>query len=395
MTIHYDPFSKEALEDPTDLCRKLRDHAPCYFIEARNIWAISRYQDLVDAHADTRHFTAIHGTIPWDVVRGTRNAASMLHQMDPPQHTQVQRAVVLPWFNKDALDKNRAQVTKLATALVDQAAERGTFDMVHDIAWPLAAQVTALICGLPHEDAVLIKDLTEKSVERIPGVNGQIKEGAAALGQVVAYLIDHAKERRSAGIDGECMIDIFGRLEVDGKPIGDGLAIALQMMMFVVGGSSQFPKGFGALAYRLFTHPDQRAELAADPSLAVPAFIEALRIDNPTQMLGRTVAEATEIHGRQLEPGQGVLFLYASAGRDERKFDEPERFDIHRNPPHTLSFGSGPHTCTGRGFGLLQAEILSGILLERMPEYVIETDKLEMIKSEYMRGWLELPARVA
>jgi cytochrome P450 len=392
MTPHYDPFSPEALEDPTGLYRELRDESPCHFIEARNTWAISRFQDLWDAHLDTRHFTTVHGTMPWDVMRGSRNVAVMLHQMDPPQHTQVQRAV-LPWFGKDALERHRARVETFATALVDEAIERGEFDLVHDVAWPLSAQVTALICGLPHEDAAFIKELVEKSQERVPGVEGQTKEGAAALAQVVAYLIDHVKERRAAGFDGEGMTDAFGHLEIDGEPAGDDVAIALQMMMFVVGGSSQFPKGFGALAYRLFSHPDQRAEVAANPSLAVPAFIEALRIDNPTQMLGRTVAKATEIQGQRLEPGQGVLFLYASAGRDEREFDDPDRFDIHRNPERTISFGTGPHTCTGRGFGALQAEILTRVLLDRMPEYVIDTADLEILRTEYMRGWIALPAR--
>jgi cytochrome P450 len=266
---------------------------------------------------------------------------------------------------------------------------------VHDIAWPLSARVTALICGLPLEDATLIKELTEKSQERFPGVEGQTKEGAAALGQVVAYLIDLVKTRRAAGFDGEGMIDLFGHLDIDGEPVGDDLAIALQMMMFVVGGASQFPKGFGALAYRLFTHPEQRAEVAADSSLAVPAFLEALRIDNPTQMLGRTVSEETEIHGQRLTPGQGVVFLYASAGRDEREFKDPERFDIHRNPERTLSFGTGPHTCTGRGFGTLQAELHTRVLLERMPEYATETTDLEMIRTEYMRGWVTLPGRTS
>ena len=106
-------------------------------------------------------------------------------------------------------------------------------------------------------------------------------------------------------------------------------------------------------------------------------------------------AEATELHGQRLEPGQGVLFLYASAGRDEREFDDPDRFDIQRAPERTISFRSGPHTCTGRGFGMLQAELLTRVLLERMPEYVIETANLDVIRTEYMRGWVTLPARAS
>ena len=111
--------------------------------------------------------------------------------------------------------------------------------------------------------------------------------------------------------------------------------------------------------------------------------------------MARTVAKETTLHGRRLRPGQGVLFLYASAGRDEREFDDPDTFDIHRNPARTISFGTGPHMCTGRGFGTLQGEILSRILLERMPEYVIDDSNLEVIKTEYMRGWVTLPASVS
>ena len=391
MPIAYDPYSPEALEDPLDLYRQLRDEAPCYFIEKRNAWALSRFQDVWDAHSDTQHFTAIHGTMPWHVMSGMRNVPPMLHQMDPPQHTQVHRAVQ-PWFGKEALAEKRAQVEAMATALVDGALERETFDIVHDIAWPLASQVTAMICGLPIEDGKLIKELTERSQERVPGIDGQTKEGNGALGEVVSYLIDHVKRRRAAGFDGDCMIDRFGHLEIDGEPVGDDFSIAMQMMMFVVGGASQFPKAFGALAYRLFTHPDQRAEVVADPSLAVGAFVEAARIDNATQMLGRTVVEATEIHGQRLEPGQGLLLLYASAGRDEREFEDPDRFDIHRNPKRTVSFGTGPHACIGKGFGLLQADLLARAFLDRAPEYVIEVEGLQKIRTEYMKGWVTLPA---
>lgn len=394
MPIAYDPYSPEALENPLALYRQLRDDAPCYFIEKRNSWALSRFQDVWDAHTDTRHFTAIHGTMPWHVMRGTRNVPPMLHQMDPPQHTQVHRSVQ-PWFGKDALDERRAQVDAMASALVDAALEREEFDIVHDIAWPLAAQVTAMICGLPIEDAPLIKELTERSQVRVPGFDGQTKEGDQALGEVITYLMDHVKRRRAAGFDGDAMIDRFGHLEIDGEPVGDDFRIAMQMVMFVVGGASQFPKAFGALAYRLFTHPDQRAEVVADPSLAVPAFLEAARIDNATQMLGRTVVEATELHGQRLEPGQGLLLLYASAGRDEREFDDPERFDIHRNPKRTVSFGNGPHACIGRGFGTLQADLLARAFLARAPEYVIDVDRLDVIRTEYMRGWVTLPARAS
>ncbi len=389
--IDYDPYSKEAYEDPLPFYQQLRDEAPCYFIEGRNAWALSRFQDVWDAHLDTAHFTARHGTMPWHAMSETPELPAMLHQVDPPLHGKLQKAV-MPYFDARAIERLTPEIERLARARVDAAYERGSFDIVHDLAWPLAAEVTCLVMGLPIEEAALMKELTETSQDREPGVAGPSEKGNAALRQIISLLVERTKERRAAGFDGEGMIDMFGRLEIDGEPIGDDFAIAMQAMMFYTGGSSQFPKGFGALAYRLHENPDQRAEVVANPELAQAAFLEALRIDNPTQMLGRQVTAPVEIHGQTLERGQGVLFLYASAGRDEREFDEPDRFDIHRRPERTISFGAGPHMCTGRGIGTFEGVLLARLILERMPEYAIDTSQLEPIRTEYMRGWQTLPA---
>ena len=108
------------------------------------------------------------------------------------------------------------------------------------------------------------------------------------------------------------------------------------MSLFLIGGSETFPKVFANLARRLFEHPSQRAAVAADPSLAPDAMIEALRFDMPTQFLGRTVVRDVELHGEKLRAGEVVLFLYASANRDPREFSDPDAFDIARRPPRIL-----------------------------------------------------------
>lgn len=236
---------------------------------------------------------------------------------------------------------------------------------------------------------------TEDSQDREPEVAGMTAVGEQAIADTFTYLIGVAEERPVAGFDGDTLIDRLGTLTIDGEPIGDDLALAIHISMFYLGGASQFPKGFSALAYRLFQNPDQRAAIVADPSLAEAAFLEALRIDNPTQMLGRRVVEPHEVHGEMLEPDQGVLFLYASAGRDEREFPEPDRFDIARNPKRTISLGAGPHRCTGANLGTREGIKLLQALLEAMPEYVIDDSDLQVIETEYMRGWQELPTRAS
>ena len=392
--IDYDPYSPAAFEDPFPFYERLRDEAPCYFIENRNSWALSRFDDVWTAHFDTEHYTAATGTLPWEVMSDNRETGRMLHHMDPPDHTELLRAV-WPWFSASAMDELEPTIEEIARTLVATAMEKGTFDLVHDLAWPMAAQITAIVCGLPIEAAADLARHTEDSQDRQPGVAGMTSRGEQAIADTFSYLIGVAKERRAAGFDSDTLIDRLGTLTIAGEPIGDDLALAIHISMFYLGGGSQFPKGFSALAYRLFQNPDQRAAIVADPSLAEPAFLEALRIDNPTQMLGRRVTQPHEIHGEQLEPDQGVLFMYASAGRDPREFPDPDRFDIYRNPKRTISFGAGPHRCTGANLGTREGVKLLQALLDAMPEYVIDDSNLEVIETEYMRGWQELPTRAS
>ncbi len=318
----------------------------------------------------------------------------MLHHMDAREHGIVAKPLAA-WFGREALDRFEPQIEQFAQEFVDRAYEMGQFDVVHDVAWPLASKTAALVCGVPLEDSPYVKQLTEEFQDREPGKIGLTEKGEAAIGKVIEYLLAMIKERRAAGFDGDGMIDMFGKLVIQGDAPGDDLAIAMNMVNFFVGGGSQFPKGFAAMVYRLFTEPDQRAEVIANPDLGLPAFQEALRIDNPTNSMGRFLSKPHEIHGQKLLPGQGVVFLYASAGRDGREFENPDVFDIHRLAPRTLSFGVGMHTCIAKGLGLRQGKALTRIFLEKMPQYTVDVSELEPIRTEYMRGWVHLPARAA
>ena len=161
----------------------------------------------------------------------------------------------------------------------------------------------------------------------------------------------------------------------------------------LVGGTETLPKAFSACVYRLFQNPDQRAEIVKDPSLVAGAFREALRYDMPTQALGRSVKVPKEVHGQKLGLGQGLLFLWASANRDEREFANPDRFDIHRRAPRILTFGSGAHMCLGAHFAQMEGRVMLEELLAVAPEYEVLEDQAVRIRSEVFRGFSSLPIR--
>ncbi len=188
------------------------------------------------------------------------------------------------------------------------------------------------------------------------------------------------------------MIDVFLTVEVGGKKLPDE-AIASHLAMLILGGAETFPKVFASAIYRFFEHPDQRAQLVADPSQIPDAFNEVLRYDMPTQFLCRMLLRDVEFHGEIMRKGQPVLFLFPSANRDEREFENPDVFDIERRPPRILSFGHGIHACIGAHFARMEGKLTLEVTLERMPDYVVETDRLKRLRTEFVQGFESMPIK--
>lgn len=386
--LDFDPYSPEAMDDPLPLYKRLRDEEPCYYIEKRDCWALSRFQDVWDGFSENEHFTSTFGDIPNLVMQDPRQpAVVMISHLDYDDHRRIMKTVGAS-LGLRAIERIASQMEAAGRRIVDEAAARDHFDMVHDVAWPFISQFTALICGLPEEEA--------KNIHRIAhtGIDGIADHAVGVYDESSSILLDYIKKSRAGGFEGDGMIAVFGRLEQAGELHEKGdQAIANHVLNFYLGAPAQFPKGFPSMAYRLFKNPEQRAEVAANPKLARPAFLEGLRVDTSTQSMGRIVTKPIEFHGKTLEPGQGVLFMLASAQRDEREYPDPDVFDIHRNPKRTLTFGTGEHTCAGRNFGPFLGETLTRLLLERMPNYVIDDSNLSKFKTEFMKGWVELPTR--
>jgi cytochrome P450 len=173
----------------------------------------------------------------------------------------------------------------------------------------------------------------------------------------------------------------------------DDMRVAVHLNMLAIGGTETFPKVFSAALSRLAQNPDQRAACARDASLIPDAFHETLRIDMPTQMLGRTIARDFEMHGEKLSAGSGLLFLWGSANRDEREFRDPDRFDLYRRAPRILSFGHGQHMCLGAHVARLEGRVVIEEVLRVMPEYEIDAAGIQRLRSEFFRGFAALPIR--
>ncbi len=387
----YDPFSEAVFDDPYPIYRRLRDEAPLLHLDEYDCWFVSRFEDVWSLEADQRNLTSKHGTTSTHLVTKQTPTSPNLSCLDPPDHDPV-RAFLGPPFKPGAVRALEPRVRELAREAIDAVRERGEACAVADLGGRLSSRVVCTLLGLPLEDADQILRWVNGYFEREPGRRGSTERGIEAAKELAMYLFRVSKEARSRGAPEGSVLHRLHTQELAGERCDD-MRVAVHLNMLVIGGTETFPKVFSAALSRLAANPDQRAACVADPSRIPDAFHETLRIDMPTQMLGRTVARDFEMRGHRLRAGSGVLFLWGSANRDEREFDDPDRFDVGRRAPRILSFGHGQHRCLGAHVAQLEGRVLLEELLRDMPEYEVDEPRALRLRSEFFRGYAALPIR--
>ena len=209
--------------------------------------------------------------------------------------------------------------------------------------------------------------------------------------EMFTYFAELIMKRRAEGRNDGSVVDLIVGMDLDGDGPFDIESASSHLSMFLIGGAETFPKTFASLVHRLWEHPDQRAQLVQDPSLIPGAYQEGLRYDMPTQFLMRRVRGEVKIHDKTIQPGANMAFLYPSANRDPREFDDPDTFDIHRNAPRILSFGHGVHACIGQHFAKMEGKLCVQKLLTEAPDYEVQADELKRLKTEFVQGWETMP----
>ncbi len=340
---------------------------------------------------DAKLYSTAQGTTAAHLLTKVQPVTPMLNLMDPPQHSKL-RSQIRQFFMPGRVASLEPKIRGFATDAMDAVMERGECDLMDDVASKVAVQVACIANGFPVEDGEMLNPLVWRFFAREEGVDGMTEDGLAAMMEMSAYFADLIKRRRGNPGEGGSAVDTVLSIEIDGRKLSDEEA-GSHLSLFLIGGAETFPKVFANAIYRLFEHPDQRAALAADPELIPDAFNEVLRYDMPTQFLCRTLVCDVELHGETMREGRPVLFLYPSANRDDREFENPDVFDVRRRAPRMLSFGHGIHACIGAHFARTEGRICLEETLRRMPEYVVDLEGLERLRTEFVQGFASMPVR--
>ena len=394
--IEYDPFDDVMKVDPFPVYARLRAESPVHYVEAYDTWALALFEDIWNAGQDSELYPSpgpTLGTIITIDEATDAPAPESVFGLNPPYHTQIRKAVTR-LYSPRGVAKLESHIRGTVKRCLDEALPTGRLDVIADLGLHVSVEVASLLIGLPLEDSDHLVSIVRRFFTRIPGVDGMPPDAIAASMELNDYLLAAVKKRRKAGGfgEGKDALDLYAAVAPpDGSMTDERLAS--HMHILVVGGTETLPKVFAGGLIQLHRHPDQRAELVADPSLIPSAFQEIARYEMPTQFLTRGVSRDHELRGQALKKGQGVMFLYRSANRDANEFEDPDRFDIHRKAPWILSFGHGTHVCLGQHAAKLEAKVLYEELLSVVPEYDLDESEVVPERSEFVAGYVSVPIR--
>jgi cytochrome P450 len=279
--------------------------------------------------------------------------------MDEPEH-RAHRALVAPAFRPKLIERwEHNLVRRVADELIDSFARSGHADLVRQLTFALPVRVIARVLGLPERDA---QQFQRWSIELI-SITVNWARGIAASNALHQYFAEQVTERRAH--PGDDLISELVDTEVDGQHLTDEEIFAFLRLLLPAGIETTY-RSLGNLLFALLTHPDQLDELARDPQLRAPAIEEGLRWETPIMVIPRQCVRDVCLGGVDIPTGRVLNLFIGSANRDERRYTEPDHFDIHRTPTPHVSFGAGPHTCLGMHLARMETNVALDTTLERL-----------------------------
>jgi len=400
----WDPSDPAFRANPYPFYDRLRTEAPVYRAPGGPL-VISRYDDIVRvlrSNAFSRDVEANARFDENDVVerrrRERRGGAKTILNLDPPDHTRLRR-LVSKAFTPSAVDRLRPRIVEMVDAVLDRAAERGEFELVDELAFPVPFQVISELLDMPTERADELRSWSQALTLGLePGATMDDLDAAeAAIMQLIPYLVTIIEERRSS--PGDDLLSGLLSVEDEGDTLSPAELIAFVVLLYVAGHETTVNLiGNGTVA--LLRFPDELARWRDDPTLDANAVDELLRFDGPVQHTVRVPMEPTTFigaHGEEIvvEPGETVLTVLGAGNHDPVVFDDPHalRLDRHNAQRH-LAFSTGIHYCLGASLAKLEANIAIGRLIRRF-------DTIELAGEPHwrdrltIRGVDRLPLRVS
>lgn len=390
----FDVYDHAVQDDPLPWYAALRDREPLFHSTRHDYWVLSRHADV---HRATREDAVLSSRmgVSLDASAWSEHAHLVMSflAMDPPDSTRLRRLVSRA-FTPRRVRELAPTVEALAERHLDAALDRGaSFDWIAEVAGRIPMDVISDMMGVPEQDRVEVRRLSDLLVHREDGLRDVPPAGIEASMALFEYYAGMLAERRRRPSDD--LTSALLNAEDESGRMTDAEITAFLFLM-VVAGNETTTKLLGNALFHLSRHPDQLDEVLADPGGGlVDAWVEeTLRYDGSTQYVARLVTEDLALHGRTAPAGSKLLLALGAANHDERVFTDPGRFDVHRGADELgahLGFGGGRHFCLGANLARLEARLVLRALVRRVSSLEVHHEEAVRFYSANVRGFARLP----
>jgi cytochrome P450 len=395
-----DMFTPDVIADPYTYYGRLRDADPVHWNEKYELWAVTRYDDLVWLTRNHELFSsAVFKNDPrpaypaidesdlglYEYVKNYQ--ADQFIQHDRPEHLEMRR-VMHSYFTPRQMEAWRPFVREAVKELLDAAEEKGEMDVMRDLATPLPVMVIAQMMGVPTSERGHVRKLAEKLLYIGRGEYDRMKPLTEGMRGMIDYVSPLVDERIVN--PGDDFISVLASGEKKG--VFTRHEVLVNTSLLLLAGHETTINLICNGTRALLEHPEQWDLLKQDPAgLAKPATEECLRYDSPVKSIQRIATRDVEMRGKVLRKDDRIRWFISSANRDPGAFPNPTTFDITRHPNQHVAFGSGTHHCLGATLARVEGQEVVKALAERFPNLHAKTEELEYQPSITFRSLKSLP----
>jgi cytochrome P450 len=366
---------------PYGLFRELRGACPVHWSERieqypseAGFWSVTTADDVHAVSRDWQTYSSELGGVtvfaeifPLELARG------MFIGMDPPKHDRI-KALFQRGFTPKRIADHEDRIRAIVLDVLDRLEGRERCDLVAEVAQPVVSRVISSFMGLsPEEDAIWARIVNSTLAPDDPdlapeGIEGVLEKDVPEIFERCRKMI---ADRRAHPTDD--LTSVLVHAEVDGEKL-DEMEIVMGFFLLMAAGNDSTKATYSSGMRALIESPAQKRELIDDPSLIPGAVEEALRMFPAFAHFRRTATCDTELHGKKIKQGEKVVMWYVSSNRDETRYEDPDRFDIHRNPEHQAFGAGGRHFCLGTALARLELRIMIEETLRRYPDIELDGD---------------------
>lgn len=390
-TVRWDPYDVALYTDPYPMFRRLREEAPLYYNAEYDFHAVSRFDDVERGLLDRDTYISRRGAVLELIKADIQFPPGVLIFEDPPAHT-IHRSLLSRVFTPRKMAALEPRIREFCARSLDPLVGARRFDFVADLGAQMPMRTIGMLLGIPEADQGSIRDHVDASLRTEAGRPMQYSERFVS-GEIFAEYVDWRAEHPSDDLMTELL-----RAEFEDETGATRRLTREEILTYVniiaSAGNETTNRLIGWTGKVLADHPDQRRELVRNPALIPNAIEEILRFEPPAPHIGRYVARDVEVHGRTVPAGSVMIFLVGAANRDERRFRDGERFDIHREIGQHLTFGHGPHFCLGAALARVEGRVALEEVLKRFPDWTVDREGARLASMSTVRGWEALPVVV-